>query len=220
MQKCTSRAQESVQVISAAGKTLEQIAFMVSNINSMNNQITIAFQDQASAIKDINKNINEINDNTNSASKLVQDILISSATSGTYTITNMLREADKYIFTGHVNIILAQAKIAHSVWKPRLRSYLNGQMNLDGSRVITHDKCDFAKWYCSEGLEKYKNIPKFNKLSELHQNIHGLIKDIIMLKTQNNITKAEQSYLEIVNNLQEMSSIIDAVLNQAATNKI
>jgi len=41
-----------------------------------------------------------------------------------------------------------------------------------------------------------------------------------MLKTQNNITKAEQSYLEIVNNLQEMSSIIDAVLNQAATNKI
>lgn len=217
MQKCTARAQETVEVISTAGKTLEEIASMVSNINSMNNQISTAFQDQASAIKDIGKNVNEINDTTNSASQLIQEILTSSAASGTYLVTNMLREAEKYNFTGHVNIILAQAKIAHGVWKPRLRSFLNGHMELDASRVLSHDKCDFAKWYYAEGLEKYQHIPKFNKIGDLHQRMHELIKEIIVLKSQNNALKAEKAYKEIEGVLQEMSSIIDVVLDSVAT---
>lgn len=217
MQKCTTSAQETVEVISTAGKTLEEISSMVSNINSMNNQISVAFQDQACAIKDISKNISEINDTTNSAGHLIQEILNSSAASGTYAITTMLRETDKYHFDAQVNIILAQAKIAHSVWKPRLRSFLNGHLNLDENRVLTHDKCDFAKWYNTDGLAKYQHIPKFNKLGDLHQKTHELIKEIISLKSQNNALKAEKSYKEIESALQEMSAIIDTVLESVGT---
>ena len=91
MQKCTSSAQETVGVITTAGETLEDISSLVNNINSMNNHISQAFQDQTCAIKDINENVNKINDTTNSVNKLVQEILNSSASSGTYAITNMLR---------------------------------------------------------------------------------------------------------------------------------
>jgi methyl-accepting chemotaxis protein len=211
MKKCTNRAQETVEVISTAGKTLEQIAAMVNNINTMNNQITLAFQDQASAIKDINKNINEINDTTTTVNKLVQDILASSTSSGTLVTSNMLKEMAKYVFSGHANVILSQAKM-HGVWKPRLRSFLNGQMPLDADKVIAHDKCDFAKWYNSEDAVKYKGLPKFNKLYELHQSIHELIKEIINLKNQGNYNQAEKAYLKITSNLQEMSTIIDTVI--------
>ena len=214
MQKCTTSAQETVEVISTAGKTLEDISSMVNNINSMNNQISAAFQDQACAIKDISKNINETNDTINSAGRLIQEILNSSAASGTYAITTMLRETDKYHFDAQVNIILAQAKIAHSVWKPRLRSFLNGHLDLDGNRVLSHDKCDFAKWYNAEGLKKYQHIPKFNNLGNLHQRTHELIKEIITLKSQDNIVKAEKAYKDIESTLQEMSAIIDTVLEQ------
>lgn len=218
MKKCTTRAQESVKVISTAGQTLEQIASMVSNITTMNNQITLAFQDQATVIKEINKNVNEINDATTGTSDLVQNLLTSSAASSTYIITHMLREFSKYIFTDHINLMLAQAKIAHGVWKPRLRSFLSGHMALDANRVVSHEQCDFSKWYNTLNLNKFNHIPNFNKLNDLHQKIHVLIKDLILSKNQNSTNKAEQLYKEITGYLTEFNSIIDNFFKQGTMN--
>ena len=91
-------------------------------------------------------------------------------------------------------------------------------MELDPKRVIPYDKCDFFNWLSTEGFKKYQNIPNFTKLSELDKKVHALIKEIIILKKQNNISKAEQSYEEIVACLKEMSNIIDVVLQHIEEN--
>ena len=211
MEKCTKHAQNSVETVSQANESLEVIFKMVDNINSMNSQIANAFNEQSSAAKEINKSIENINNTTVNVGELIQEILASSGSSGATNITNILKQTRNYKFNGSVNLILAQAKISHAVWKPRLRSCLNNHMHLDPNRVLPHHVCDFAKWYYEEGVKVYSHIPEVKDLGEPHKRIHELIKEIIELKVQNKLVEAERSYEEIVETMNKMSSLIDII---------
>ena len=70
---------------------------------------------------------------------------------------------------------------AHSNWKVRLRSYINGNnqsQEFDLHVVGADNLCALGKWIYEDGA-KYSNLEDYQKLKELHARFHQLTANIL-----------------------------------------
>lgn len=103
----------------------------------------------------------------------------------------------------------SSARLAHTTWRLKLRSFLDGKKNLSETELISHLDCKLGKWLYSKGLAKYGEIPNMQKLEEVHIELHATTKQIMKMHLAGNTRDAEKEYRK----LEQLSEEIVSLLN-------
>ncbi|QQS08820.1 MAG: CZB domain-containing protein [Phycisphaerales bacterium] len=96
-----------------------------------------------------------------------------------------------------MSLDFSSAKLKHSMWKLKLRDFLDGKPVLTPAQATSHTDCDLGKWIYAEGLSKYGSIPEMLKLEKEHETLHVTIKTIVGLKVSGRNKEAEAEYLKV-----------------------
>ncbi|MEW8493371.1 MAG: methyl-accepting chemotaxis protein [Candidatus Thiodiazotropha taylori] len=199
----------NVQLTDDALKSLGTINQAVETISEMNTQIATAAEQQCTVAEEINKNICSIKD----SSKLNADEANATATT-VNSLGNLASTLQSVIqqfkFSGDSGLDFSAAKSAHLAWKARLRSFLDGMSSLSHEEAVSHHDCVLGKWYYSDGLDQYGDIPEMRSIEKPHHELHELIKKIIEKKESGHIHEAEALYTKIA----PLSSTIINLLEQ------
>lgn len=68
---------------------------------------------------------------------------------------------------------------AHTKWKIRLRTYIDGAgEKIDATKASMDDQCDLGKWIYGEGA-KYKSLEDYQKLRASHAQMHKCVGQVV-----------------------------------------
>jgi hypothetical protein len=98
--------------------------------------------------------------------------------------------------------------LKHSIWKAKLRDFLEGKQSLTREKALSHKDCDLGKWLYTDGLKKYEKIPGMQKLEKVHEDLHATVRKIIFLKESGDPLAAEVEYKKIEPISDELVSLL------------
>lgn len=190
------QATDSVEHVSEAHNSLMAITDSVNTISSMSVQIATAAEEQSSVADEISRSIQEISD---IAEKSKSDASSSSAV--TVRLAGDVQELlglSKQFSSYNLGVKeLRSARAAHMTWKAKLRGFLDGNVELDKNSSFAHTDCAFGKWYHGAGLAEFSHIPEMQEINAPHQALHEIIKRIVTLEDQGEMSRAEDEYKKI-----------------------
>lgn len=216
MEVASTKGGESSEKVEDTFSALKDIHRSVNIINDMNAQIATAAEEQSAVANEINQNIVSITQVADATTRDANDTQETSVKVA--TISQQLKELVIQLdASGDKSLDLSSAKAAHLNWKTRLRAFLDGKEALTRDEAVSHRHCNFGKWYYSEGLEHFGQLQGMIDVEQPHEEIHELIRIIIDLKNNGQISEAEAAYRKV----DSISSIIvghlDAAEQQAAS---
>lgn len=208
--QATSVAQSSEMMQSA----LNEITSAIARVSDMSAQIASAAEEQTSVAEDINRNLVSINDGAVVA--VDHSSNISSATSDMGgTIGELMSEMRAFKVDIPVQVELAMAKSAHSAWRVRIRSFLDGRASLELNEATSHNDCDLGVWCRSNGAQ-FAAMPAFQELQKPHERLHKLIQDIIKAKQQGNEQDAERMYEDVELYSEEIIGLLNRLISEVS----
>lgn len=89
------------------------------------------------------------------------------------------------------------AKAQHALWNLKLSSYLYGTQDIPPLNTIAPSKCYLGKWLYSQGLKDYPDLPEMRLLEQVHQELHSIAHQVILMKMVGNKSAAEQELLKL-----------------------
>jgi len=208
--QATSVAQSSEMMQSA----LNEITSAIARVSDMSAQIASAAEEQTSVAEDINRNLVSINDGAVVA--VDHSSNISSATSDMGgTIGELMAEMRAFKVDVPVQVELAMAKSAHSSWRVRIRSFLDGRASLDLDEATSHHDCDLGVWCTSTG-KQFAHLAPFQELQKPHELLHRLIQDIIKAKQQGREQEAERMYEDVELYSEEIIGLLNRLIAETS----
>ncbi len=211
----TKTAEQNLEQVERARHSLVSISEAVSTINSMNTQIATAAEQQHTVADEINRNVVLISDSSRETAGHARQ---------TRTIINDLgkrasglqQAISQFKISGAVTIDFEAAKSAHLAWKARLQGFLDGQTSLNQNEAVSHHDCVLGKWYDSEGLSRYGEIPEMRELEAPHAAMHELIKQIMRKKKAGSGAEAAQLLRQVDPLSLRIISLLDIVERKVA----
>ncbi len=211
----TKTAEQNLEQVERARHSLVSISEAVSTINSMNTQIATAAEQQHTVADEINRNVVLISDSSRETAGHARQ---------TRTIINDLgkrasglqQAISQFKISGAVTIDFEAAKSAHLAWKARLQGFLDGQTSLNQNEAVSHHDCVLGKWYDSEGLSRYGEIPEMRELEAPHAAMHELIKQIMQKKNAGSGAEAAQLLRQVDPLSLRIISLLDIVERKVA----
>ncbi|WP_177420623.1 methyl-accepting chemotaxis protein [endosymbiont of Lamellibrachia barhami] len=215
MKSGTKTAEQNLEQVERARHSLVSISEAVSTINSMNTQIATAAEQQHTVADEINRNVVLISDSSRETAGHARQ---------TRTIINDLgkrasglqQAISQFKISGAVTIDFEAAKSAHLAWKARLQGFLDGQTSLNQNEAVSHHDCVLGKWYDSEGLSRYGEIPEMRELEAPHAAMHELIKQIVQKKNAGSEAEAAQLLRQVDPLSLRIISLLDIVERKVA----
>jgi uncharacterized protein (DUF2164 family) len=89
------------------------------------------------------------------------------------------------------------AKAQHALWNLKLSSYLYGTQDIPPLNMIASSQCYLGKWLYSQGLKDYPDLPEMRLLEQVHQELHTIAHQVILMKMVGNKSAAEQELLKL-----------------------
>jgi len=65
------------------------------------------------------------------------------------------------------------------------------------SEAVSHRDCSLGQWLYPSGLERFGHFAEMQKLEPVHERLHKTIKEIVGLKNDGEIERAEALYGDI-----------------------
>ena len=96
------------------------------------------------------------------------------------------------------NADFEEAKSKHLNWKYKIKNFIEGSSSLTHHQATSSDNSELGKWYINEGKEKYGHLEVMQKFENEQEKLHNYVKEILELKANNNIEKAEDTFLELL----------------------
>jgi hypothetical protein len=106
------------------------------------------------------------------------------------------------------NIPLLFAGIEHKVWIRKIEEYING--NFKKPLQLDIHKCRFGVWLDGERKDRYDRVPALKVIESLHQQVHSLSTDLLILCDQKKRSEARAR-------LGELHRLRDDLLGQLKT---
>ncbi|MCW8956915.1 MAG: methyl-accepting chemotaxis protein [Gammaproteobacteria bacterium] len=210
MQASMLKAQDSVSQTAEVGQALDEIVHSVIAITDMSHHIAVASEEQAQVAEEIDRNIVNVASVADNTTRATDDSV--HATDDIRKEIKHLRELISTLKTEmQGGVDLEVAKTAHLAWKTRLRDFLDGKGSLTMEQAVSHHDCALGKWYYSEGLEKYGAMPEMRQVEGPHAEMHQLIRTIIQLREQGNMTAAEVEYRKVNPLSHEIVNLLETI---------
>ncbi|HEB67352.1 MAG TPA: hypothetical protein ENI93_05345 [Gammaproteobacteria bacterium] len=213
MQVAVDKGQEGSNQVGRTLQALNAIQEAVNTMSDMNSQIATAAEEQTAVANEINQNVVNIKEQgavtarDAGAARLACEKLAD--------FSNRMQDLLQTLGIQPGGLDLSAAKAAHLNWKTRLRAFLDGKEALSMDEAVSHRHCKFGKWYYSEGLANYGNIPAMREVERPHEELHEMIRTIIEYKERGQMDQAEQAYQYVSNISDEIVRLMDEAERQA-----
>ncbi|WP_260292506.1 methyl-accepting chemotaxis protein [Sedimenticola hydrogenitrophicus] len=204
--KSSEIAHQSVEQTEKAGDALEKIVGMVTTIRDMSTQIATAIEQQSQVTAEVDRSIvsiAEVAENTRLAAR--QTVNSNSRISEEIQQLNHVMSQ----FNTRAGVDLSVAKAAHLAWKGRLRAYLDGEGMLTEKEAVSHHDCVFGKWYYSDGLKNYGQLPVLKQIEAPHAELHQTIRNIVAAKEAGREGDAQMLFTRVEPLSQQIVGLID-----------
>lgn len=96
-----------------------------------------------------------------------------------------------------VKTLLSLAIADHVVFVNKIRNFITHNIPLNEDEVIDHTKCRLGRWYYSEGIAKFGNIPEFKSIEKPHEKLHKLSSEILKAKEENP-ERLDELFLQLI----------------------
>lgn len=107
--------------------------------------------------------------------------------------------------------VLDQAILAHTGWKKKFHSHLEGTETLDPATVKRPDACELGKWLAGEGAV-YAKLPEFAAVREKHADFHRIAGSVVV--SAQSLSKDES--LKLIDWTSEFGKATSACVNALA----
>jgi len=219
------KVEHGSKLVNDSGETLEKIVNSVKGVNQIVSEISTASVEQSDGIEQANHAITAMDDVTQQNTVLVEEVAMASQRMGE-AASHLTSRIEFFNVNGNSKsegIDFSGARIAHLNWKRRIRKYLDGKEQMSVQDATSHVHCVLGKWLESEGMKNLGHIPLMKQLYQEHEQLHTLIKKIIIMKEHGQGYEAEQTYMKvselsaaIVRMLDEVEELEKVPLSQAA----
>ncbi|WP_051303044.1 methyl-accepting chemotaxis protein [Psychromonas aquimarina] len=217
MNNSHAQVQKTVTLVADAGQGLADISFSIGTIDDMNNQIATASEEQAVVTEDINRNVSAITEEAVHTSNNARDSMLESVDIST-AIEKMLILISQFKTSNDIELQLMRAKSSHSLWKVKIKSYLNGYLQLDAAVVSNHHKCAFGKWFDSPGVREQFPDECVSEINSRHKLLHQSVGKIIACKEKSEFTQADLEYQQLIAYSDSVVALLDQLIT-AVQNK-
>jgi len=207
------RISDTVAKARQAGSALSQITESVASISDMTTQIATAAEEQSMVVSEINQNVVTI-DQLAKGTAVNADLTTHLTGELAHAMSQVLQMIRQFRFANDEQLVLAQAKTAHTAWKARLRNFLDGKSHLSQDQALSHHQCDLGKWYDGEGKQRFGHLAEFKAIERPHEQIHALIKQVIDLQEKGDQQGAESVFNDVSQISEQIVRQLDA-LSQA-----
>ena len=215
MERGREQAEIAVTQAGEADASLQTIREAVHHINEMNAQIATAATEQEAVAEEMNRNIVTISQMTAEVAEDADQNAHASA-----DLATVLGQLQEQLGVFHIktssHFDFEKAKAAHLAWKGRLRNYLDGDKSaLTKDQAVSHRHCVLGKWYYSEGMQQYGDLPEFKDIEPPHAELHKIIKEILNLKEAGRDEEAEELFKQVEPISRRIVSLLDEVERKA-----
>jgi methyl-accepting chemotaxis protein len=199
-------AQQSVEQTEEAGVALERIVGMVATIRDMSTQIATAIEQQSQVTAELDRSIVSIAEVAENTRQAARQTVNSNA-----QISDEIQQLNRVMsqFNTRAGVDLSVAKAAHLAWKGRLRAYLEGEGMLTEKEAVSHHDCVFGKWYYSDGLKNYGQLPVLKQIEAPHAELHQTIRNIVAAKEAGREGDAQRLFTRVEPLSQQIVGLID-----------
>lgn len=193
-------ADKGANLTEQAGSVLQGLNKVINDVALSSQQIVAAIRQETAGIEQIRSAMQEINTITGQFVNATHqtDEAAEQFTNNAAQLQDMVSHFK--VETPYFDFELARA--VHRTWVIRLESFLAGQKTLEEKEAISHHQCELGKWYDTKGLELYGHIPQMHKLGEDHQQLHTLIKQVVV-KTNGGLPVDKELVMTKVRSLSE-----------------
>lgn len=214
MNNSHQQVQKTVKLVADSGERLTEISHSITTIDDMNNQIATASEEQAVVTEDINKNVIEINSESQQTNSNAQQSMMESVKIGS-SIEHILELISQFKIQNNNSAQLLRAKSVHSLWKMKIKSYLDGYLELDKKSASDHQQCPFGKWLDQNHLNELFSSHEIAEMINIHKQLHQSVHKIISSKEKNNLRQAEKEYQLLINYSDDVVVLIDKLITKA-----
>lgn len=214
MEQSQDQATSVAQSSEAMQSALNEITSAIARVSDMSAQIASAAEEQTSVSEDINRNLVSINDGAVIAVDHSSNISAATSDMGG-AIGELMAEMRAFKVNVPTRVELAMAKSAHSAWRVRIRSFLDGRAALDLSQATSHEDCDLGVW-CATSGQQFANMPAYRELQKPHEQIHRLIQEIIKAKEQGREQEAERMYEDVELYSEQIIGLLDRLISEVS----
>ncbi len=234
MQDGTKEVEQGVELTTQAGSSLHDIIQMSEQVGDMITQIATAATEQSATTDEINGSIEQIAKITSASAVSAQQTtdalqgMSALATSlqrlvGQFRLESQandgeVRKPDQgQLRSSHVgngmaaSVDFARVKMAHLSWRLKLRRFLDGQENLDPSKIASHQTCELGQWIYAGGMAAYAQVPAFQELEKKHQAMHTLVQQLVELKHAGKGQQAEKEFSRVTAAAEEVVAVLGKV---------
>ena len=175
---------------SRSGQALEEILEQINNVSMQVSQIATAAEEQTATSSDISANIQQMNNAVAKTSKNALESTQEASELG--KLAEALQEEVKSFRTAESDVLILDiAKNDHRLFVNRIRSAVNGDLQLEADNVANHHQCRFGKWYDGDGKDLCGNLESFKAINAPHERIHAISKEAVAAISAGDRRKAE-----------------------------
>ncbi|MBF0422345.1 MAG: CZB domain-containing protein [Magnetococcales bacterium] len=107
-------------------------------------------------------------------------------------------------------------KGAHLKWLGKLENVLRGRSDLRPEQVASGRECDFGKWYYSDGSARFGGMDSFQRVGEVHLQVHEVARATVKLASEGDTTGAERKMDEFSDIKDQLFALLDEFYLEAA----
>ncbi|HUO26080.1 MAG TPA: cache domain-containing protein [Candidatus Aquilonibacter sp.] len=210
------------QVITTINDISGTIATAVEEQSATTNEMTRNVGDAAKGSDEITRNIAGVAQAANSTSQAAADTreaaqqLVDMAAQLRRLVGQFKVSADGAGDASAASAALdfAGVKMAHRGWRLKLRSFLDGRVDLATEKLSSHRDCELGKWLYGGGATAYGQLPDFQELESKHMAMHAVVKEVVQLKQAGNAAAAEQRFTAACRSADEVVTLLSRLETQ------
>ncbi|VAW49089.1 Methyl-accepting chemotaxis protein I (serine chemoreceptor protein), partial [hydrothermal vent metagenome] len=209
------KVSEGTVHVKGSGDVLNEIVESISNVNQIIEEIAASSNEQSEGVSLVNSSITNIDTAVQQNAALVEETAATSEELG--QISKLMQQnVAKFAINESNNINLQQsggfdfegARRGHKQWRVKARAYVN-DIEIDFDPITAKDPtlCALGQWINSEG-QQFSNSVTFQKLIQIHNELHTQIGVIVDLKHEHKIEEANQAIEKLIEQSNDVIELI------------
>ena len=209
------KVSEGTVHVKGSGDVLNDIVESISNVNQIIEEIAASSNEQSEGVSLVNSSITNIDTAVQQNAALVEETAATSEELGEIS-KHMQRNVAKFTINESNNINLQNhddfdfesARRGHKQWRVKARAYVNDiDIDFDPTSAKDPTLCALGKWINSEG-QQFASSSTFQKLINIHNELHAQIGQIVDLKHDNKIDEANEAIEKLIEQSNEVIELI------------
>ncbi len=196
------------EAVKMLGDTLSEIVSSVVMVKDQITQIATAVEEQSAASEEVSRNVEESAKIALEIEKLAEEIVKDAY--NILKISSDLRHTSSIVKTKRSQELLFDIfKGDHERMFIRVFAHLRGLDKLDPEKLADYRSCGVGKWYYGEEGQRFRDLPGFSELEEVHKSCHNLGKEIVIAHNAGDTAKVRKLMAEIDKKSEKLKFLLD-----------